>query len=266
MELELNVRRYLTYAPDGSASVEANFRPEEKAIRLRTEETALILVDCWDHHYIDTHLARAKAIVDEVLAPATKLCREVGILVVHAPGVGVAPRMTEWMENPEDWDRDHPEPDWPPSEFLERTGSHAELKLSYTKLVDDWIDYAHNRMLTMRELGPEPGDVAVADGSQLHALLRKRRILHLLYAGFATNWCVPNKDYGMRAMATRGYNVVLFRDATTAVETRDTVATELMKEVAITTAEMMTGFSSTCAELRRACGTARSASRASAQR
>ena len=29
--------------------------------------------------------------------------------------------------------------------------------------------------------------------------------MHLIYAGFATNWCILNRDYGMWAMAQRGW-------------------------------------------------------------
>lgn len=252
MQMELPVRRYLTYSSAAARSIEANFRYEEKKLEIDLAETALVLVDCWDHHYVETHLQRAKAIVATCLAPFTAFCREAGILVVHAPGLGVAGRYTEWMENPEDWDRNPEAPAWPPEDFRKKTGRYAGLAWKYTPLLEEWTDYARNRMMIMRELGPVLGDVAVADGRQLHSLLSKRHILHLLYAGFATNWCVPNKDYGMRAMAARGYDIVLLRDATTAVETHATFDTELMKEVAITTMEMMTGFSSTTAAVRTA--------------
>ena len=251
--LRVSARRYLTYSPPGEQSIEANFRYQELDLELDTGDTALILVGCWDHHYIDTHLGRAKEIVSTTLAPFTDFCRRAGILVVHAPGLGVIERYLDWMANPEDWDREAPEPDWPPDEFRERTGPYSELTLwPSTPSMDAWSDYSGNRMGIMPELGPEPGDVAVADGDQLHSLLRDRRILHLLFAGFATNWCVTNKNYGMRAMSTRGYNVVLLRDATTAVETHHSYQDESMKETAIRTAEMMTGFSATCAAIREA--------------
>ncbi|MDP6184338.1 MAG: isochorismatase family protein [Gammaproteobacteria bacterium] len=247
-QLSVSARRYLTYAPTGEESIEANFRYQELDLEIESAETVLILVDCWDHHYIDTHLSRAKEIVSTRLGPFTDFCRRAGILVVHAPGLGVIGRYRDWMANPEDWDQDAPEPDWPPDDFRNRTGPYSELTLwKSTPPMDAWSDYSSNRMGIMRELGPEPGDVAVADGDQLHALLRDRRIMHLLYAGFATNWCVTDKNYGMRAMSTRGYNVVLLRDATTAIETHESYQDELMKENAILTAEMMTGFSSTCA-------------------
>ena len=119
-----------------------------------------------------------------------------------------------------------------------------------TPLLADWYDYMQNQMMIMREIEPVGNDVVIASGDQLHALLSKRRILHLLYAGFATNMCVPNKDYGTRAMISKGYHAVLLRDATTAVETHETYRNELLKETAITNAETGHGFSSTCKAVR----------------
>ncbi len=63
----------------------------------------------------------------------------------------------------------------------------------------------------------------VHTGEQLHRLLSERRVLHLFYAGFAANWCLLYRDYGVLAMHGRGYEVILVRDATAGVEFHDTV-------------------------------------------
>src|SRR5256885_16927364 len=70
---------------------------------------------------------------------------------------------------------------------------------------------------------PLPGEPVIHTGAQMHTLLTERRILHLFYAGFATNWCVIGRDYGICAMNDRGYNSILVRDATTGIEFHDTV-------------------------------------------
>jgi len=71
-------------------------------------------------------------------------------------------------------------------------------------------------------IAPKPEDFVVATGDQPHRLLRRRRLVHLVYAGFATNICVVYRDYRLQAMRARGYLPVLLRDCTTAIETRDT--------------------------------------------
>ena len=78
-------------------------------------------------------------------------------------------------------------------------------------------------------------------------------MLHLLYAGFATNWCILNRDSGMRAMAQRGYNMILLRDATMGVEFPDTLAAETATEMAIREVEQQLGFSAAKDDFLAAC-------------
>lgn len=70
---------------------------------------------------------------------------------------------------------------------------------------------------------PAEGEPVVHTGEQLHRLLSERRVLHLFYAGFAANWCLLYRDYGVLAMHGRGYDIILVRDATAGVEFHDTV-------------------------------------------
>ena len=93
----------------------------------------------------------------------------------------------------------------------------------------------------------------MATGDQLHELLRANGLLHLVYVGFATNWCILNRDYGMRAMAQRGYNMILLRDATMGVEFPDTLAAEMATEMAIRELEQQLGFSATKDDFLAAC-------------
>ena len=55
-----------------------------------------------------------------------------------------------------------------------------------------------------------------------HRLLKARRLVHLVFVGFAVNICVQFRDYGMRAMRDRGYRPILLCDATSAIETCET--------------------------------------------
>ena len=106
MKFDLPVRRYLTYPPAGLPGEEWNYRHEEKTLAADTDQTALVLVDCWDALYInETFVRRAADIVRSTIVPFAEFCRDAGILVIHAPSLSVAGRYMEWMENPEDWDR-----------------------------------------------------------------------------------------------------------------------------------------------------------------
>ena len=96
-------------------------------------------------------------------------------------------------------------------------------------------------------------DFVIATGQQLHALLEERRILHLIFAGFATNWCVLGRDYGIRSMSRYGYNMVLLRDATTGVEFPDTYDNLFTTEIAIREVEQQYGFSASNADFFAGC-------------
>ncbi len=91
-------------------------------------------------------------------------------------------------------------------------------------------------------------DTVITTGQQLHDHLTSQQILHLIYAGFATNWCIINRDYGVRAMRDRGYNVVLLPDATTGVEFPDTLDDLWATELAIREVEQKFGFSASNAD------------------
>ena len=112
------------------------------------------------------------------------------------------------------------ESDWPPAEFRERQGEfsayrgprHQPPGIPKIESLD---------MSSAIEVGEE--DFVIASGQQLHDLCRERKILHLVYAGFATNWCVVGRDYGLRSMRKLGYNLILLRDATMGVEFPDTI-------------------------------------------
>ena len=104
-------------------------------------------------------------------------------------------------------------------------------------------------------LTPQPKDYVIATGEQLHRLCRHQEILHLFYAGFAANVCVLYRDYGTRAMAQRGYNVILLRDGTCAIEANSTLQDERLLKAAILGIEMFVGSTTTSQALLNACKT-----------
>jgi nicotinamidase-related amidase len=97
---------------------------------------------------------------------------------------------------------------------------------------------------------PLPQEVVV-DGeneqSELLALLRKRQIKYLLYAGYATNMCVLTRPTGIIEMARAGYagRIILVRDATIAVEPPEFLKSELAHKAAVHMVENLWGMSTT---------------------
>lgn len=76
---------------------------------------------------------------------------------------------------------------------------------------------------------------------QLAAICRSKNINHLIYIGFAINGCLLYSPGGMVDMARLGYVCSTVRQATTAIENRETAETEQGKEMALWLISIMYG-------------------------
>jgi len=90
-----------------------------------------------------------------------------------------------------------------------------------------------------RPLGDEP--IAEND-HQLFALCKTHGINHLVYLGFAINWCLLMSPGGMLDMSRRGVMCSAIRQAVTAVENRESARLELCKELALWRVALAFGF------------------------
>jgi hypothetical protein len=87
------------------------------------------------------------------------------------------------------------------------------------------------------------GEEGIAEnGDQLAALCRERGINHLLYVGFALNWCLLMSPGGMVDMSRHGCLCSTIAEATTAVENRETAREEREKQQALWRVALEFGF------------------------
>jgi len=87
------------------------------------------------------------------------------------------------------------------------------------------------------------GDEGVAEnGHQLMALCRETGVNHLIYMGFAINWCLLLSPGGMADMSGRGVMCSAIRQAVTAVEKKETARNELCKEIGLWRVALAFGF------------------------
>ena len=257
--LQLPVRFYRVGTELDQPCIEEGFHYAERKFALRLAQSALVLVDVWNMHYNASHFQRAMQITHDFLAPALAAARRAGLTVIHAPSPPVAKRYPQWTRYAADqdlWPASSPAPDWPPADFRARRGEYAEYGRYQEPHIEAWRK-PYERMMIASAVEPLAGEYVIATGGQLHRLLRDRGIVHLIYAGFATNMCVPGRDYGMKAMRDRGYNLVLLRDCTTAIEFHDTVAEQLATKLWTRDLELQGScFSATSADFQAACAAA----------
>ena len=83
------------------------------------------------------------------------------------------------------------------------------------------------------EARPLDYEYIATNAPQLFAVCRKLGLNHLIYAGFAINWCLLLAPGGMRDMARHGLICSAVREAVTAVENKETARNETCKEVAL---------------------------------
>ena len=228
--MKLNVRYQCMQSTCPDDNVEANIAVVEAEFDLDPAETALILVDVWGGHHLKSHYERTGRIMSERILPCIEAARAGGISVVYAPSPQVARAYPQWVryagESEIDPAEDAPHDGWPPPDYRRHDGKYSTLRRPDNERMNGYAgplpDWWHIRDIAS-SIAPEPDDFVVATGDQLHRLLRHNRLVHLIYAGFATNICVVYRDYGLQAMRNRGYFPMLLRDCTTAVETGATI-------------------------------------------
>ena len=251
--LDLRVRYFQDSTPADVPCRETAFIRREFEMPLPVDETALVLVDLWNVHFIESWIERAAQITTECVVPVIDAARQAGLTIVHAPSPPVAEQYPQLKrhKSPDRNGSGNPTPTtWPPSDFRSREGDYAVYRgpRSQPPGIGIHWDKLASQLAVSPAIDVQDDDFVIATGQQLHELLEERRILHLIFAGFATNWCVLGRDYGIRSMSRYGYNMVLLRDATTGVEFPDTYDNLFTTEIAIREVEQQYGFSASNAD------------------
>jgi len=238
---------------------EKNFKPAELTWQIDPKEAALVMVDVWDIHPYTSHRDRSIEITRDRIVPVAQACREAEIAVIHAPSPGQAHKYPQWVRYAGDAELGGAgaanTDEWPPAAFRQFKGKYAKYAKPKEPRRERWLKTQLPKRKIMPVIEPQPDDFVVATGAQLHRLLKHRRILHLFYAGFAANMCVLHRDYGIFAMKKRGYNIILLRDCTTAIENSDTLPTMDHTQTAISIVEMIAGYTTTSDVLIQGCRT-----------
>ena len=94
----------------------------------------------------------------------------------------------------------------------------------------------------MAEARPQGEEGVAEDSRQLFALCREAGVNHLVYAGFAINWCLLLSPGGMAEMSRHGIMCSALRQAVTAVENREPARDELAKQIGLWRVALAFGF------------------------
>ncbi len=225
---------------------------QKTGIELALEHTAVVVMHAWDcgtyEQYpgvwrADGYLPRSNEICQTVFPPLLAAVRTTGMTVFHVVAGAYYQELPGYRQTVE---LAGPEPE-PPGQ-IERDPLVA--KLWHFKSDRSYMG-AHNRPDIERgrktrdfpdEARPQEGEGIAENAHQLFALCREAGVNHLIYAGFAINWCILMSPGGMLDMSRRGLMCSAFRQATTAVENKETARTELAKEIALWRVAVHFGF------------------------
>jgi nicotinamidase-related amidase len=195
-------------------------RVVERQARWAGPETAVIVVDMWDHHWCtpaETRVARMIPRMNAVLAAV----RARGGLVVHAP----SDTMSFYAETPQRR-RAQQAPAAAPVPAGGDKWVYLDPKAEGPLPIDDsdggcdcadckapkgapWPWRREHPDLTVA-----PDDVVSDRGREIYNVLRARAIKHVLFVGVHTNMCVLGRPFGIRQMVRWGFDVGLVRDLT----------------------------------------------------
>lgn len=210
-------------------------------VELPLAETALVSMHAWSSpdpgqvppgRRIEEYVPRARRILETVFPPLLSAAREAGMAVLHVVGGGDYYRGLPAYQRSVSLAGADPE--------FTGEAPHSDSNIRLRALKARWLrpnpEAAEPppddgfRLDFAPQAVPLPGEGIAENGAQLSALCRERGLCHLVYIGFAINWCLLTSAGGMRDMARRWYLCSAIRDATTAVENADSAATEAHKE------------------------------------
>lgn len=216
------------------------------------DHTAFVVMHAWEPYTEEEfpgwyraveYLPRSRAILDTVFPPLLGTARNAGITLLHVVGGGdYYKSYPGYRHAVELAGADDSPPRITPHESVRRiaelrgervfAGRHNEADVAAARARRDFPAVAR----------PCAAEGVAETANQLDALCREADVSHLIYAGFAVNWCLLMSPGGMLDMSRRGYLCSAVRQAVTAVENRESARTEAHKEEALWRVSLAFGY------------------------
>lgn len=215
--------------------------------------TAVVVMHAWHAHTYEQfpgwyraveYLPRSRHICETVFPRLLGGVRAAGMKVFHVVGGADYYRHLPGYQRTRELAGDSP----PPPERIEPDASLRRLQQFRAENVfvgrhnEPDVRRAFENLRFAPEAEPQADEEIAEDGHQLYALCKHYGISHLIYAGFAINWCLLLSPGGMADMSQRGVMCSAFRQAVTAVENRETARHELCKQIALWRVALAFGF------------------------
>ena len=125
--LNIKPRYYRWHVDPGVEWLETNTGYATLDWKIPLSQTALVLVDVWQRHYIKDTEERGEKIIVNTLVPLMSRCRNAGLQIIHAPSPPVARQHMNWvnLEKPSGTAK---RDDWPPTQFINSSGPYESYR------------------------------------------------------------------------------------------------------------------------------------------
>ena len=172
-------------------------------------ETALIICDVWDEHWSQGATRRVAEMAPRMNI-VVQAARSLGVFIVHAPsdtmdfyqGTAARQRMLDAPQSVMPEPAPHPDP---PQPVDSSDGGSDTNEKPWRK--------AWSRQHAAIQIDPSEDGIS-DNGQEVWNALQQRKIKNVIILGVHTNMCILNRSFAIKALVTRGMNVVLVRDLT----------------------------------------------------
>lgn len=226
---------------------------KQAKIEISPARTALVVMHAWDTgtsqqfpgwYRCVEYMPRAQRICREVFPPLLKAVRQSGLKLFHVVSGG------EYYKSYTGYklavELAGPPPALPGRVAVDPTLARLQKFRGKQVFVGEHnqadVRRGFERLDFPKEAKPVGDEGIAEDAHQLFALCKAGGINHLVYSGFAINWCLLMSPGGMLDMSRRGVMCSAIRQAVTAVENKETARTELNKQLALWRVSLAFGF------------------------
>ncbi len=213
-------------------------------VELSDANTAVVLMHAWDvgpqsdcpglWRHVE-YVPRANRILKEVFPPLVAGVRKGGMPLIHVVGYGdyfqhmAGYKKAVEIAGPE-VKRDHLSKYVPADPGILALREFRAANVAIGKHNEADLKKRTYKTVFPVEAEPLESEFICETTHQLFKVCAHLKVNHLIYAGFAVNWCILKEQGGMIDMQRRGLMCSVVRDAVTAVENKETARDELNKQ------------------------------------
>lgn len=253
--VKIRTSYYQQHSADPAATVPAeSFGGWQQAdLDFDLDRTALVVMHAWDSSGDERfpgwsrcveYRPRARLITETVFPPLLGAARRNGLRCYHVVG-GNDSYYRHLPEYAETLALAGAGPDYPQVQsdsILERLEVFRRHEIFPGRENLDDVERGWKTLDFAPEARPGPGEAIAENGHQLAALCHRDNVNHLVYVGFAINWCLLMSPGGMVDMNRYGLLCSTIPEAVTAVENADTAREEREKSQALWRTSLNFGF------------------------